>query len=223
MGGAIQLDNNVGEVIDTDSGLGPGAAGNVGAAFNDLSTLEEPVMETIKRDLRNIWGKLKIVVNPMQMGVRGTPNNIEEKRQEVRNWDLWGPFLFTLLLSVLLSGETEADDSNLIFEIVFIIVWFGGAVIAMNGQLLGGTISFFQSICLLGYCLFPILLAASVNLIIGKVVPFLLKLIYVGAAFVWATYSSNHFISEMVPADRKELAMYPVILFYLFLSWCVML
>ena len=44
--------------------------------------------------------------------------------------------------SVLSSG-TAADDKTLLFEIVFIIVWLGGGIIAINGQLLGGTISFF--------------------------------------------------------------------------------
>jgi hypothetical protein len=32
-----------------------------------------------------------------------------------------------------------------------------------------------------------------------------------------------HFIKEMVPPDRKALAMYPVFLFYLFLSWFIIL
>jgi hypothetical protein len=123
----------------------------------------------------------------------------------------------------ILSSGTAADDKTLLFEIVFIIVWLGGGIIAINGQLLGGTISFFQSICLLGYCLFPLNIAALINLIIGSYVPFFVKMIYVGIAFVWATYSSIHFIREMVPADRKELAMYPVCLFYLFLSWFIIL
>jgi len=47
-----------------------------------------------------IYSKLRIVVNPMQLGLGKQPDNIEEKRREVRNWDLWGPFLFTLILSV---------------------------------------------------------------------------------------------------------------------------
>jgi len=122
-----------------------------------------------------------------------------------------------------LSSNTEADDKSLLFEIVFIIVWFGGGVIAVNGQLLGGTITFFQSICLLGYCLFPLVLAAIINLLVGKLVPFWVRLVYVGIAFIWATYSSIHFVKHMVPADRKELAMYPVCLFYLFLSWFILL
>lgn len=108
-----------------------------------LSTLDEPVSETIKRDLLRIYSKLRIVVNPLQLGIGNQPNNMEEKRKEVRNWDLWGPFIFTLVLSVVLSSGTQADDKTLLFELVFVIVWLGGAVIALNGQLLGGTISFF--------------------------------------------------------------------------------
>lgn len=164
-----------------------------------------------------IWSKLKIVINPI------AKVDTDEKRKEIRNWDLWGPFFFCLMLASVLSAATNADDKTLLFEIVFVIVWLGGAIIAINGQLLGGTISFFQSICLLGYCLFPLNLAALLNLFIGSHVHILFKLIYVSIAFVWSTFSSIVFIKEMVPEDRKELAMYPVLLFYLFLSWFIIL
>jgi protein YIPF6 len=33
----------------------------------------------------------------------------------------------------VLSIATNADDKTLLFEIVFCIVWVGGAVIAVNG------------------------------------------------------------------------------------------
>ena len=42
--------------------------------------------------------------------------------------------------------------------------------------------------CLLGYCLFPLNLAAIINLGIGQSVGILVKLAYVGVAFVWSTY-----------------------------------
>ena len=118
---------------------------------------------------------------------------------------------------------------------MFVIVWLGGAIIAINGQLLGGTISFFQSICLLGYCLFPLNVAALMNVILNPIVHISVKIIYVAIAFFWSTYckcfcslrnlveASINFIREMVPEDRKELAMYPVCLFYLFLSWFIIL
>ena len=41
--------------------------------------------------------------------------------------------------------------------------------------------------------------------------------------FVFSCLASVHFIKEMVPEDRKELAMYPVFLFYLFLAWFIIL
>ena len=37
----------------------------------------------------------------------------------------------------------------------------------------------------------------------------LVKLAYVGVAFLWSTTSSVYFIREMVPEGRKILAMYP--------------
>jgi hypothetical protein len=45
--------------------------------FEGLNTLEEPVSETIKRDLLRIYSKLKIVINPFELGVSGQPDNIE--------------------------------------------------------------------------------------------------------------------------------------------------
>ena len=89
--------------------------------------------ETIKRDLDRIYSKLRIVINPFQLGLQDGADNIDEKKKEVRNWDLWGPFLFTMILSVVLSVATSAEDKTLLFEIVFVIVWLGGGIIAING------------------------------------------------------------------------------------------
>ena len=71
--------------------------------------------------------------------------------------------------------------------------------------------------------MFPLNLAALLNLLIGSYMHIGVKLIYVAVAFAWSTYAAIHFIKEMVPEDRKELAMYPVFLFYLFLSWFLIL
>ena len=60
----------------------------------EMNTLDEPVSETIKRDLMRIWQKLRIVLNPI-----GAAHDSAEKRKEIRNWDLWGPFFFCLMLA----------------------------------------------------------------------------------------------------------------------------
>ncbi len=47
-------------------------------------------------------------------------------------------------------------------QLVFALVSMGAIVLTVNVVLLGGTIGFFQSLCLLGYCLFPLDVAAIV-------------------------------------------------------------
>lgn len=44
------------------------------------------------RDLRNVAGKLRLVLLPT-----GSP---EQTLKELRNWDLWGPLLLCLVLSL---------------------------------------------------------------------------------------------------------------------------
>jgi len=54
----------------------------------------------------------------------------------------------------------------LVFGAVFIVTWCGAAVVTLNAKLLGGSVSFFQSICVLGYCLFPLVISAMASTII---------------------------------------------------------
>lgn len=80
-----------------------------------------------------------------------------------------------------------------IFTSVFVIVWLGAAVVTLNAKLLGGAVSFFQSVCVMGYCLFPIVVSAIVATFV--------RLIWVRLpisiiAFAWSTYASIGFMSE---------------------------
>lgn len=47
-------------------------------------------------------------------------------------------------------------------QLVFTEVALGAVILTINVILLGGNIVFFQSLCLIGYCLFPIVLAAII-------------------------------------------------------------
>ena len=124
------------------------------------------------------------------------------------------------MLSSILSLTAPGDTASLVFAAVFVIVWFGAALVTLNAQLLGGTISFFQSICILGYCVFPLtlsgnhfflfkflsfyslfkilssyLISAFTCLIIGLIFKqILLKLVIVGVGFVWSTRGKLIFI-----------------------------
>lgn len=210
-----------------------------------FSTLDEPVLETIMRDVRAVGNKLKIVMKPLDksvspfgyMGVETSDNSDSQNQQlelgenqravieELREWDLWGPLVICLALSVVLSFKAPTNQASAVFAVVFMAIWVGSAVVTFNAQLLGGTISFFQSVCVLGYCVFPLVLSA---IIVGflRLTPMgwkWLDIIWIGIGFVWATRASSVFIGMYVKPSRRTLAVYPVLFFYTFLGWLILL
>ena len=56
----------------------------------------------------------------------------------LRDWDLWGPLVFCLLLSLLLSVRALPDQASLVFSGVFAMVWLGEVLVTMQIKLLGG-------------------------------------------------------------------------------------
>eukprot|EP01117_Protostelium_nocturnum_P000828 TRINITY_DN1104_c0_g2_i1.p1 TRINITY_DN1104_c0_g2~~TRINITY_DN1104_c0_g2_i1.p1 ORF type:complete len:220 (-),score=51.24 TRINITY_DN1104_c0_g2_i1:89-748(-) len=168
-----------------------------------LSTLDEPVTETLKRDASRIIYKLFHVL---------VPRGYSEKA--LRDWDLWGPLVFCIALA-LLVGSTKAGQ-------VFVIVSvdLGGRRIIKKKM--GGKVSFFQAVCLIGYCVFPLVLAAIVIDLVGigwKNVWFQFGISL--GAFAWSTWASVGFLSASIPDHRRLLAVYPVFLFFLALAWLV--
>jgi hypothetical protein len=64
----------------------------------------------------------------------------------LRDWDLWGPLVFCLLLSLLLSFNAAADQKSLVFSGVFAMVWIGEAVVTLQIKLLGGNMQVLKSV-----------------------------------------------------------------------------
>jgi hypothetical protein len=107
-------------------------------------------------------------------------------------------------------------------------MWGGAFVVTINTKLLGGHISFCQCICVLGYCVFPILLSAiAIYMIKGIGIHYLLiKIIISGVALLWSTFSSNlnklgsiSFMNVLIEENKKYIATFPIFLFYLFIDW----
>ena len=124
-----------------------------------------------------IYDKLKCVLIPR--------TNVDNSKQ-LRDWDLWGPLIICILLSCII-GYGSDSDKGLIFVIVFFVIWIGGLVITLNAQFLGSKVTILQSICLLGYCVFPFVVFGFII----KITPFFNDLVHVllsAVAFVWASY-----------------------------------
>jgi hypothetical protein len=115
--------------------------------------------------------------------------NDQKVIQSLKDWDLWGPLVLCLALAVLLSLKAPTNQSSLVFAAVFCSVWAGGTVVTVNAQLLGGTISFFQSLCVMGYSMFPMVIAAFIigcfKLLIRTWMLF--DLIFITLGFVWSS------------------------------------
>ena len=259
------------------------------ALFSKYSTLDEPVMETILRDVRAVTTKLSLILSqrPFHTNTNsGTAQSIasiyyhsltpvvqysvvstndsaatttttttnansdgtnaatpttpttttptttgmltDDDRNiiaQLKDWDLWGPLVLCLSLGVILSLNAPTDQAALTFAAVFVSISVGSTIVTMNVQLLGGTISFFQSVCVLGYSVFPLVISAFA---IGC-----LKLLYIHWLWIhsiivligsiWSLRISSIFISLYVRQERRALALYPVVYYYAFLSWLILL
>ena len=181
------------------------------------TTLDEPVKVTIMRDMKQVAEKLKVVLLPLGQG------HHESVLEKLREWDLWGPLLVCLLLSMTLGIKSDQESASMVFAAVFVVIWFGAAAVTVNAQLLGGNISFFQSVCILGYCVFPLTLSAIGCLLFGYLFgSALIKLLVVSAGFIWSTRASVVFMEQVINEKRKLLAVYPVFMFYTFLAWMIL-
>ncbi len=141
------------------------------------NSLNESIMTSLMRDLNRVYAKLKIVALPVAS---------EAKNKELKQWDLWGPFIICLLLGTILCFTTK-KNSGLVFSMIFIIMWIGAIIITMNSSLLGGKLTLMQCICLLGYCTFPSVVASLFNRVLLKFLPSIGKLIIVFVSFLWST------------------------------------
>ena len=148
------------------------------------NSLNEPIMTSLMRDLTRIYSKLKVVALPVSS---------EAKHKELKQWDLWGPFIICLFLGIILCF-TSRKNSGLVFSMIFIIMWIGALVITMNSSLLGGKLTLMQCICLLGYCTFPCVVASIFNRIILKFMPAIGKVCIVFISFVWSTKGKFYYL-----------------------------
>merc|ERR1711865_1044014 len=125
---AAPMDPEMGMMLKPDAQAGPpveqmeleGGAQKPGFS----NTLDESVSDTLMRDLTMVLNKLKFVMWPRGGGIQ----------QLGKDWDLWGPLLLCLALSMILSWNAPEEQKAL----VFVIVWLGSAVFVLSFCLCAG-------------------------------------------------------------------------------------
>ena len=172
-------------------------------------TLNEPILNTIYRDLYLIYTKLKFVINPY------TSNDL--KTYHIKQWDLWGPLILIIFLACTLAINSTDRSQTII--LTFLIFWLGSFLVFLNAHLLGVKTSIFQIFCLLGYCLFPLNLSAFI-LSFTRFFD-IIRFIIVGITCFWSLYSTSSFLRSISIPEQKYLVLYPSILLYLYISWFI--
>src|SRR5271155_4918037 len=84
------------------------------------------------RDARAVVLKVREVLWPTK--------SFSENDAVTKDWDLWGPLVFCLVLSLLMSFGATEGQSQVVFTGIFTMVWLGEAVCTLNLKLLGGTV-----------------------------------------------------------------------------------
>ena len=202
------------------------------SSFRDIdvmSTLDESISKTFKRDVDRIVSNVKNVLDAKRVFLgrrRNSSNGGEEdaqlrQQQPLRDWDLYGPLIFVLLFGVCLSssssggGGAQKSDAGTIFSVVFATVAFGGVALTLNVKFLGGKIIFLQAMSLIGYCIFPLDVSALLCLL-SKNSIYRFAVVALGVA--WSAGASVPFVSAAVVDERKALAVYPMVLLYVTLG-----
>ena len=114
------------------------------------------------------------------------PNANIDKSSYIKDWDLWGPLLICVLLSIII-GYGKNENTGLLFVTVFFVIWIGGVIVTLNAQFLGSKVTIFQSICLLGYCVFPFIIFGLVI----KLTPFFHNIVHIILSIlglIWASF-----------------------------------
>lgn len=201
------------------------------------------------RDVTSIGQKMVLILYPA-----GSASS----KALLREWDLWGPLVACLGLAVILSVNGTSSmsfpsrlgcrpssfaappkQSLGVFTGIFVIVWVGSVVVTLNARLLGGKISLLQSVCILGYALFPLTVAALIALFIRLLI---VRIIVSAAGWAWSVWGAplpprtnptpahvhraaamNFFGGTKLEDGRAFLAVYPLCLFYAVPAWITML
>ena len=150
-------------------------------ANNNKYTLDESKRESLKREFKSLLQKSKIALFPMTSA-----------NSKLLEWDFWGPLFLCLILGLVLSWQKNVENSGTIFIMIFSIVWIGGLIVSLNSQFLGINLSIFQCICILGYCMLAIVLAAIINLILFFI-PTIFHVVISLLGACYSTYSKFNF------------------------------
>ncbi|SCU84783.1 LAFA_0D11980g1_1 [Lachancea sp. 'fantastica'] len=198
-------------------------------------TLDEPVAQTLKRDLVQINTRLKEVVYP-QFPLRNPLTSVNSDNDDLEGnahsalqdnhcADLWAPLLFTIAFSVALSRASSR------FPPIFVLCWASLAVLAahltLNSTTENGKIPFLAAVSTCGYCFFPQVINAVTSSVL---LPLMVSFLHTGPLKFRITSIARLFIffacvfwscrcSINATKAKRFMNQYPLVLILVTLNW----
>lgn len=97
-----------------------------------------------------------------------------------------------MIYGIFISSNSPLilDSSDFIF--LFFSVFVGAIIVSFNVKILGGDISFFQSVAILGYCILPVFLAMVIKRLLEffQIREQLIDIILIVVAIIWSILCS---------------------------------
>lgn len=112
---------------------------------NELSTLDEPVLETIKRlcffsEFRNQIGNFifRLFQGDVHAVLRKFGHVIIPRKSLtlLQQWDLWGPLILATTLAIVLQANSTKVSSGAQFAEIFTLMVIGSFMVTVNNLIL---------------------------------------------------------------------------------------
>jgi hypothetical protein len=145
------------------------------------NSLDEPVWDTLKRDLSYTGSKMLYSLYTPIRSIRQMDSSLEEG--PFVDWDLWGPFCLFFSYCVLFSRRDDVFTFN--FSIGIILLVASAVIIRLVSN--NHNVSLPQCICILGYSLISMTFIAYVLRFISYVtnVPLFLERLLMFGSYFW--------------------------------------
>jgi hypothetical protein len=170
---------------------------------DDSSNSQEdlPLLEELDIDLKDIYYKIRCVLLPTLGGLQ---------RDMIRdNPDFWGPLLIVLAYALIsVYGQLKVVSWILTIWII------GSMIIFILTRVLGGEVTYSQTLGIIGYSLLPLLIGAPFVSLIGH--NSWLAFIFKGVVVFWASYSAGSLLAQEELSNKKPLILYPTFLLYVY-------
>jgi len=165
---------------------------------------QRPLLEELDINPGDIFIKIKAALIPIG-------KTTSQDRTAIRdNPDFWGPMGVVLLYAMLsMVGQ---------FRVVswILTIWiFGSLLVFLLARVLGGEVSYSQTLSVVGYSVLPLILTGLLlPLFSGWYYPSLIIMLH---GVVWAAYGAASLIAIEELAKKRILLIYPIFLLYVYL------